>query len=161
MKTKELLIRKAYSTDAPLLTSLAMRSKAHWGYSVEYMNAFRPELQIKSEWILSNPTFVAISHGHIVGFAGLLQTDDPHTGELYYLFITPECIGFGYGKNLWDRCLEECKNLKWTSLVIHSDPNAEAFYKKLGAVRIGEKPYPSIPGRMSPLLKYEIPAPVI
>ncbi len=156
MKNADLTIRKAYSTDAPFLTSLAMRSKAHWGYSPEYMNAFRPELTIQQDWILKHPTFVAESAGHLVGFAGLLQTDEKNTGELYFLFIAPECIGFGYGKNLWDRCLEESRKLEWSSLVIHSDPNAEAFYLKMGAVRIGEKAYPSIPGRMSPLLKFNL-----
>jgi hypothetical protein len=42
-------------------------------------------------------------------------------------------------------------------LLILSDPFAEAFYARLGAVRIGEGPSDAIPGRLLPLLEYAIP----
>lgn len=152
----DIKIRRATKDDVNDLSTLAMRSKAYWGYSKEYMDEFKHELTIKPEWIEKNPTFIAESRGTMVGFAGLTSTDKPDTGEVYFLFIAPECIGFGYGSDLWKRCLEESKKLGWTSLMIHSDPNAEEFYLKMGAVKIGEKPYPSIPGRVSPLLKFEM-----
>lgn len=152
----DIKIRRATPEDAADLTTLAMRSKAHWGYSKEYMDEFRHELTIKPEWLSQNPTFIAESRGVMVGFAGLTKTDKPDIGELYFMFIAPECIGFGYGSDLWKHCLEESKKLNWRSLMIHSDPNAEEFYLKMGAVKVCEKPYPSIPGRISPLLKYEM-----
>jgi hypothetical protein len=40
------VIRFATPDEAELLTSLAMRSKASWGYSAEFMEACRAELTI-------------------------------------------------------------------------------------------------------------------
>jgi len=37
--------------------------------------------------------------------------------------------------------------------MIDADPNAEGFYLKMGAERVGESPSGSIPGRMLPLLQ--------
>ena len=39
-------------------------------------------------------------------------------------------------------------------LTILADPNAAAFYERAGAVRIGEAPSDSVPGRLLPL--YEV-----
>jgi hypothetical protein len=43
-------------------------------------------------------------------------------------------------------------------LEIAAEPNAEGFYRKMGAQSIGETPSASIPGRMLPLLRVRIPA---
>jgi hypothetical protein len=37
-------------------------------------------------------------------------------------------------------------------------PNAEGFYRKMGAERVGETPSGSIPGRMLPLMQVRVPA---
>ncbi|EBV1760669.1 N-acetyltransferase, partial [Salmonella enterica subsp. enterica serovar Newport] len=38
------------------------------------------------------------------------------------------------------------------ALLVDADPNAEAFYIRQGAIRIGETPSESLPGRVLPLL---------
>jgi hypothetical protein len=52
-------IRKATGTDAPALSALALRSKAHWGYSAELLSLWSGELEISADFIHQNPVFVA------------------------------------------------------------------------------------------------------
>jgi len=41
-----IIIRDAVPDEAVLLSDLAMRSKAYWGYSIEFMEACRQELTV-------------------------------------------------------------------------------------------------------------------
>ena len=41
-------------------------------------------------------------------------------------------------------------------LLIPSDPFADAFYRRMGAVRIGDAPSDAIPGRRLPLLEFAV-----
>ena len=41
-------------------------------------------------------------------------------------------------------------------LSILADPYAEAFYKDMGATRIGEAPSDAVPDRMLPVLEYTL-----
>ncbi len=41
-------------------------------------------------------------------------------------------------------------------LSIQSDPHAEGFYLRLGARRTGEAPSQSIPGRLLPMLEFDL-----
>lgn len=147
-------IRKARIDDASALTGLALRSKAHWGYSQEFMAAFQPELIITEAYLSSAPVFVAEQKDRIVGFAGLSAKDVPP--ELVFLFIEPEFIAKGWGELLWQKCLDEARTLGWRSFVIVADPNAEQFYTKRGAIKIGEKSFAVTPNRKVPVLKYDL-----
>jgi hypothetical protein len=46
----------------------------------------------------------------------------------------------------------QAATLGFTALRIDADPHAEGFYRAMGAVRVGETPSSSIPGRMLPLM---------
>jgi len=41
-------------------------------------------------------------------------------------------------------------------MIIQGDPNAEGFYRAMGAERIGEQESHSIPGRMLPLFSLSL-----
>ena len=41
--------RRANEADAPALTALVLRAKAHWGYPQEWMDAWRAELTVTSD----------------------------------------------------------------------------------------------------------------
>ena len=47
-------------------------------------------------------------------------------------------MGTGVGRALFLHVKERAKTLKVPALEISSDPNAEGFYKRMGATRIGE-----------------------
>ncbi|MDQ3634639.1 MAG: GNAT family N-acetyltransferase, partial [Acidobacteriota bacterium] len=51
---------------------------------------------------------------------------------------TPANIGSGIGRKLFAHALEKSASLNAKKLNIKSDPNAEGFYKKMGAKRIGD-----------------------
>ena len=66
----DLRIRAATSEDAAAITSLAFRSKAHWGYSLEFMAACKDELTYTGKMI-DAPQFhfyVGETNDRMVGF---------------------------------------------------------------------------------------------
>ena len=76
--------------------------------------------------------------------------------ELSHFFVDPPSIGRGVGRVLWDDAVRRAEARGHARLVIQSDPNAEGFYRKLGAERIGVVPSQARPGRNLPLLVYEL-----
>ncbi|MEM6840467.1 MAG: AraC family transcriptional regulator [Cyanobacteria bacterium P01_C01_bin.120] len=62
------MIRLAKSTEATILSALALRSKAYWDYDAEFIAACVDELTISAEQIQSSPTYVFEEKGHVLGF---------------------------------------------------------------------------------------------
>lgn len=52
--------------------------------------------------------------------------------------------------------MDRARRLGFTRLTIDADPNAEPFYRAMGAVRIGAVPSGSVPGRELPLLEVSL-----
>jgi GNAT superfamily N-acetyltransferase len=65
-------------------------------------------------------------------------------------------MGRGVGRALLDAALALARTGGFRALGIHADPNAEAFYLRHGATRIGVVASGSIPGRALPLLRLAI-----
>lgn len=148
-------LRPATEGDAPFLTELALRSKAHWGYDSEFMRDCRADLTVTPEFISSNVVFVIEENGNTVGFYSLERQSD--TGvELMGLFVEPNVIGSGYGKQLMRHATVTARRLGFHDMIIKSDPYAEPFYKAIGATRVGEVESPVRPGRVLPLLRLEL-----
>ena len=53
-------IRPAVESEAQLLSALVMRAKAHWGYSAEQLERWRPQLTVSPSDIFAKPTFIAM-----------------------------------------------------------------------------------------------------
>jgi GNAT superfamily N-acetyltransferase len=152
-------IRPAIPEEAPLLTAIAFRSKAQWGYDRPFMEQCRNDLTILPDDIANNFVFVIEVNANIVGFYEL-RGKGPEA-NLYWLFMDPKVIGSGYGKRLWLHAVEISKGLGFVYMMIKSDPYAEGFYLRLGAERIGNLRSTSIPGLMLPLLRYQfLPVPL-
>ncbi|GIH90022.1 GNAT family N-acetyltransferase [Planobispora siamensis] len=145
-----MLIRAAREDEAELLSGLAIRSKAHWGYDEAFMAACRDELTLRAPEVVERRTAVAEDGGRVLGFATL--EGEPPEGELGMLFVEPDAIGHGVGRRLFGHALAIAARLGFTRLTIDADPNAEPFYLAMGATRIGATPSESVPGRMLPLL---------
>ena len=150
-----LRIRPAIETEAILLTELALRSKAHWGYDSEFLEACRAELTIEPEYVASHPTFVLEKQGRLLGFYSLERQADGDV-ELVHLFVEPDAIGSGYGKLLWTHAVETARQLGSQEMIIHSDPFAEAFYKAMGARRVGVIASTIRAVRTLPLLRFTL-----
>ena len=73
----------------------------------------------------------------IIGYYSYLEKENK-TIYLDNLFIIPEKIGLGLGKFLMKDVFEKIKNKGFQKIVLHSEPNAENFYTKMGFEKIGE-----------------------
>jgi GNAT superfamily N-acetyltransferase len=74
------------------------------------------------------------------------------------LFVEPQAIGTGVGRALYHHVLATARALGFTALRIEADPNAEPFYRAMGARPVGVVPSGSIPGRELPVLEVALPA---
>ena len=147
-------IRAARGADAGPVSALALRSKGHWGYSAEFLEACRAELTYSEADCLSGDLYVAAADSVIAGFF-LLRGAAPH-GELQAIFVDPPWIGHGLGGLLITHALHLAHSRGITRVSVDSDPGAEPFYLRHGARRVGEVASGSIPGRVLPLLVFEI-----
>ncbi|GGX76417.1 GNAT family N-acetyltransferase [Streptomyces minutiscleroticus] len=145
-----MLIRDARPDEADDLTELALRSKAHWGYDEDFMAACRDELTVHPSEVEVRRTALAEQDGRVLGFTTV--DGKPPEGAVGMMFVDPVAIGQGVGRKLFEHALDTARNAGFTRLTIDADPNAEPFYRAMGAVRIGATPSGSIAGRMLPLL---------
>ena len=129
------LFRRALPQEAAVLTHIALTAKQSWGYPAEWMAEWRPDLTIAPGYIAGSPVWVAEAEGAVVGFLGLVRADSQW--HLEHLWVRPEFQGRGLGRALFGEAVRQARALGATELRIKSDPNAEPFYLKMGAVRTG------------------------
>ena len=144
-------IRPARLDESTFITALGLRSKAHWGYSQDFMDACRHQFVLADEIILAGNVFVLEDAGAIQGYSTIEHVDDK-TVLLGDLFIEPSAIGKGYGALLWQHIKAEAIQRGYKRLLVESDPNALAFYEKMGMKVCGEKKSSLFEGRVLPLL---------
>jgi len=145
-------IRQATAADAPELTAVAMRSKAHWGYDAEFMRRVAPLLDFGSVDIEREHIYVLEADDPIAGFYRLSEIDGrPFLDDLW---VDPPHMCAGIGRRLWFHALDRARDLGWTYLEIESEPSAEGFYLCMGARRVGEQR--SSTGRLLPLLRIDL-----
>lgn len=149
-------LRPARGDEADALTELALRSKAHWGYSDEFIEACRDELTVDPQDIASGRVVVAVVDGGLGGFSTLVG--HPPVAEVEALFVEPEHIGagIGIGTTLFVALCDGARRAGFSRLLIEADPNAAGFYERQGAVKVGDRPSGSIPGRRLPLLELDL-----
>ena len=149
-----LSIRSASPDEASFLSDLALRSKAHWGYAKEFLEACRAELTITPDYIATSPVFVLEEGKRVVGFYGLRERENKI--ELVYLFVEPFAMNRGYGKLLWKHLVETAAKLTPKRISIESDPYAESFYKRMGARGVGFVSSSVQADRKLPLLEFHL-----
>jgi GNAT superfamily N-acetyltransferase len=144
-------IRPAVTDEAAYLSELAMRSKAHWGYSPDFMNACREELTYTGEQIESEEFRFRVAEidSTVIGFHAIEHLGDG-LFELDALFVEPDWIGHGIGRALIEDACNSALLLGGTRMQIQGDPNAVAFYRAAGGVLTGTRESGSIPGRFLP-----------
>ena len=146
-------IRAARPEEAQVLTELALRSKAYWGYAPEFMEACREELTIGPDKIRDDVFhhYLAERDTDILGFYALEKLAPEGTFELDALFVAPEHIGQGVGRALIEHAKQVAARVGGRRLIIQGDPNAEAFYRAAGGEITGQRESGSVPGRFLPI----------
>jgi GNAT superfamily N-acetyltransferase len=144
-------LRPGRPAEAAVLTGLALRSKAHWGYDEAFLEACRDELTLQPRDLTGGRSLVAEEDGRVLGFTTV--SGEPPGGALAMMFVEPDTMGRGVGRLLFERTMDRARGLGFARLTIDADPHAEAFYTAMGAVPIGATPSGSIPGRVLPLLE--------
>ena len=132
----EVQIRRAKPEEADALTEIAHAAKRHWGYPENWIQHWKADLTITPEFIVDNEMYVAIHEKEIVGCCAIAFSES--AAELEHMWISPEHIGTGVGRALFLHVKERAANLKIPVLEISVDPNAEGFYQRMGATRIGD-----------------------
>ncbi len=93
-------IRRARPAEAGVLSALALRSKAHWGYDADFLAACRDDLTLSADDIATSTVYVYDGADAPSGFYRLVLQDDG-VAELDALFVEPAAMGQGVGKRLW------------------------------------------------------------
>jgi GNAT superfamily N-acetyltransferase len=119
------------------------------------MRLWKPDLTVDADCIRERPVFCAMRGASVVGFYAL--SGDGRRRELEHMWVDPDSIGTGVGRLLFSHLVRHLRRDGVTKLTIASDPNAEGFYRKLGARRVGSVPSRP-PGRRLPLLVLDLPA---
>lgn len=157
---RSLTIREALPQEASLLSRLALRSKAHWGYSQDFLDACRSELSVDASRLGTDDyqCFAAFDGDLILGFY-TLGSVSAGSYELEALFVEPEHIGSGVGRVLIQDAIQRLSTRGANRLIIQGDPHATEFYIAAGARQTGTRESGSIPGRDLPLFEIEIAKP--
>ncbi len=129
-------IRRAKPNEAHVLTEIAHAAKRHWGYPENWIEHWKNDLTITPEFISKNEVYVAVAGEEIVGCCAIVCVDS--LAELEHMWIKPEHIGTGVGRALFLHLKKRAVYLGLPALEISSDPNAEGFYQRMGAKRIGD-----------------------
>jgi len=132
--------QRATPGDAEALSKVAFAAKRHWGYPEHWMERWRESLTITPEFVGRNEVYAATLNEEILGFYAL--AGEGREIQLEHLWVSPECIGTGVGRLLFDHALLRAASLGAEILEIEADPNAEGFYLRMGATRVGETSYP-------------------
>ena len=131
-----MVIRRASPKEASALTQIAHDAKRHWGYPEDWIQHWQEDLTIDSDFINENQVYVADSEDEIVGFYALVVRDPK--AELEHMWVAPKHIGTGVGKELFIHAMRIAAGENVSQVAISADPNAEGFYTRMGARRIGD-----------------------
>ena len=149
-------IRRAVPEEAFALTGISFAAKGHWGYPGRWMEAWRDALTIEPGFVRDNEVYVAVVDGELAGLYALVG--EGRGLDLEHLWVLPDRIGTGLGRALFEDAMRRAAELGAETVEIESDPNAEGFYRRMGATRVRENVY-EIEGRerVLPVMVVELP----
>ena len=145
--------RPAIAVDAPVLSDIAFRAKAHWGYDEAFMEMCREELTITPARIAGEHMELAMIDGAVAGFSSLIYQPGDAVGEVEDIFVLPDFMGLGLGRGLMENLKAEARRRGATALEADADPNARGYYERMGFRLFSQSPSQSVPGRMLPRLR--------
>lgn len=148
--------RAARLDEDEMLSGLTRRAIGSWGYDANFMVWADPALTLTSEIIATQPIFVLEEEGRAAGFYGL-RGNAPEV-ELRYMMVEPAHQRTGHGRRLWQHAAETARRLGASVLTVDSDPFAIGFYRSMGAVVVGQRPWSplSLPTWRITMLRFDL-----
>jgi GNAT superfamily N-acetyltransferase len=130
-------IRRARPADGPRLCTVALSSKAHWGYAESKVRGWADSLDLSPERLGAGELLVAEVDGQIAGWAEVVPPVDG-VCVLEHLWIEPAWMGRGLGSRLFRCAQERARELGASVLEWEAEPNAAGFYAKMGGRHLRE-----------------------
>ena len=130
------LIRPGRSEEAARLKEIAISSKAYWGYPLQQVRDWADKGDFTPERLRELIVFVAEGNEQVVGWFSLIPR-----GNLWWLedlWIEPEWIGRGVGKQLFRHAADYAAGHGATRLEWEAEPNAVGFYERMGGTYVRE-----------------------
>ncbi len=153
-------LRPAEAHECGVLTALALRSKAYWGYEPAFLQACRAGLTVRPTDVAAGRVMVLIEEETILGLYALIPGERPQEAAVPLFFVEPAAIGQGIGRAMWQNLVAKAQAEGYQRLKIESDPFAFGFYRAMGATLAGKirSPIKTTSGaeRFLPLLHYEL-----
>ncbi|MDP2479416.1 MAG: GNAT family N-acetyltransferase [Candidatus Palauibacterales bacterium] len=152
---EEFTIGAARPSEVEALSALAVRSKAHWGYPADWLEAWGPQLALSRADLENREVFVARGSAQPVGFYSLAFRN---CASLEHLWMDPRFMGRGLGRRLVEHAVARTALRGYPTLQVDADPHAESFYVRMGAIHVGWVPAPvSGTARLLPRLVIPVP----
>ncbi|MEM7243957.1 MAG: GNAT family N-acetyltransferase [Acidobacteriota bacterium] len=149
MSVQEPTLRPAVPDEVGVLTEIAREAKRSRGYPEEWLALWWDELSFTTDTLKEQEVTVAEIDGRQVGVVALMLKEDD--ADLDDLWVLPEHHGSGVGSRLFEEAVAQARRHGVSSLRIVSDPDAEEFYLRRGAVRVGSVPSKPAPRRLPEL----------
>jgi GNAT superfamily N-acetyltransferase len=151
-------IRVANPSEQRELTRLFVRATLHAGFNDAFVDRAMPSLTITVPLIGAGAVQVAEQEsGCVIGGAAVTPTALRGMALLHSIFVDPAFWRRGVGKVLFGAAIARARVIGAGALMIYAVPSAEAFYKRMGAIRIGESPFALSPDITMPHLIYVVP----
>jgi GNAT superfamily N-acetyltransferase len=126
----------AQPEQADILTQITIAAKRHWNYPEHWIQIWLPLLTITLEYISGHETWIATLNDKPVAYYSLKEAESALW--LDNLWVLPEHMGKGIGKELFIHALERSRERGVSVIKIEADPNAQSFYEHMGARKISE-----------------------
>jgi ribosomal protein S18 acetylase RimI-like enzyme len=133
----------------------------------DYLDGLRVEDRLaQHEWTLANPretwrVWVSEDAGALTGFAVTGPSEDAdadeRTGEVYAIYLEPERVGTGVGRELFAHSVEDLRARGFRSAtlwVLESNDRARRFYERAGWALDGATTSERIECLMLPTVRY-------
>ena len=143
MKREVAYIRPIEERDNSKARSIVQETLAHYGYTGPGFAYCDPELQdLTKEYSGNNSRFFVVSRGgEIVGCAGIAQLagGPDYTCELRKMYILADHRGYGLGRALLQRCLQEARGFGYRKCYLETIAalkTAVNLYRNEGFIRL-------------------------
>lgn len=145
-------IRPVNPKESEILTEIALAAKRYWGYPERWIEIWTPQLTFSPKYFASNESWAAVDGDVPIAFYTLLEANE--IASIENLWVLPEYMGQGIGKQLFLHALALARARGYKTLQLEADPNALGFYQRMGMHQIGER-HTEVDGqlRMLPIME--------